>query len=286
MANPSLRTGLYSADSRSPQPNSSTAPPNTTELFTQQPTGQPPNSHTVPAVRPRGERAEGIAQTVIMLAIGGAAGAASFTHVHDLAAAHGQPGWLAWADAITLEAASIAAGLDLRRRKRAGKSTAFPATVLACAVALSLAAQVVEAEFSVIGWLAAALPALGFLAMVKMALGRADTFTDQTADHGNRLRTVQYEQGLVPDEVGTFGTGPDRSRSAVDVSALVPAARAAAQTLTGQGVALTRTSLARQMRADGHALSTAAATALVRLLRNEAQPGELPAAAPVTATEQ
>jgi len=31
-----------------------------------------------------------------MLAIGGAAGAASFTHVRNLAAAHGQPGWLAW----------------------------------------------------------------------------------------------------------------------------------------------------------------------------------------------
>jgi hypothetical protein len=41
-------------------------------------------------------------QIVIMLAIGAAAGAASFTHVHNLAAAHGQAGWLAWADAIVL----------------------------------------------------------------------------------------------------------------------------------------------------------------------------------------
>jgi hypothetical protein len=44
--------------------------------------------------------------------------------------------------------------------------------VLVCAVALSLAAQVVEAEPSVIGWIVAALPALGFLAMVKLALAR------------------------------------------------------------------------------------------------------------------
>lgn len=110
-----------------------------------------------------------------MLAIGGAAGAASFTHVHNVAAAHGQPGWLAWADAIVLELMSIAAGLELRRRKRARVSTRFPAVVLGCAVTLSLAAQVVEAEPSPIGWIAAAVPALGFLVMVKVALGHAGT---------------------------------------------------------------------------------------------------------------
>ncbi|WFE60047.1 DUF2637 domain-containing protein [Micromonospora sp. WMMD712] len=110
-----------------------------------------------------------------MLAIGGAAGAASFTHVHNVAAAHGQPGWLAWADAIVLELMSIASGLELRRRKRAKASTVFPAAVLACAVALSLAAQVVEAEPSPIGWTAAAVPALGFLVMVKIALGYTNT---------------------------------------------------------------------------------------------------------------
>jgi hypothetical protein len=115
-----------------------------------------------------------------MLAIGGAAGAASFTHVHNVAAAHSQPGWLAWADAIVLELMSIASGLELRRRKRAGVSVVFPAAVLACAVTLSLAAQVVEAEPTPIGWIAAAVPALGFLVMVKIALGYADTTPNPT----------------------------------------------------------------------------------------------------------
>ncbi|OON32082.1 hypothetical protein BSA16_07545 [Micromonospora sp. Rc5] len=117
---------------------------------------------------------------MIMLAIGAAAGAASFTHVHNVAAAHGQPGWLAWADAIVLELMSIASGLELRRRKRAKVSTAFPGTVLACAVTLSLAAQVVEAEPSPIGWTAAAVPALGFLVMVKIALGYTNTPPEPT----------------------------------------------------------------------------------------------------------
>ena len=34
---------------------------------------------------------------VIMLAIGAMAGAASFTHVHDVTVAHGQPTWIGWA---------------------------------------------------------------------------------------------------------------------------------------------------------------------------------------------
>jgi peptidoglycan/LPS O-acetylase OafA/YrhL len=108
-----------------------------------------------------------------MLAIGAAAGAASFTHVHNVAASHGQPGWLAWADAIVLELMSIASGLELRRRRREHTSTRLPAVVLGCAVVLSLAAQVVEAEPSPIGWTAAAIPALGFLVMVKVALSHA-----------------------------------------------------------------------------------------------------------------
>src|SRR4051812_47005162 len=105
-----------------------------------------------------------------MLAIGAAAGAASFTHVHDVAAAHGQPGWLAWADAVVLELMSVAAGLEMRRRKRLHLPVKFPTTVLVVAVALSLSAQVVDAEQSAIGWIAAAIPALGFLVMVKIAL--------------------------------------------------------------------------------------------------------------------
>jgi len=50
---------------------------------------------------------------------------------------------------------------------------------------------------------------------------------------------------------------------------LVPAARRAAASLTSQGIAVNRATLAAQLRDDGHPLSTATATALVRLLRNE-----------------
>ena len=66
----------------------------------------------------------------------------------------------------------------------------------------------------------------------------------------------------------------------MDVSALLPAAVEAAQTLNRQRIPLTRTTLARQLRADGHPLSTAAATILTRLLRHNplTQPDNEPTA--------
>jgi hypothetical protein len=96
-----------------------------------------------------------------MLVIGAAADAASYTHAHAVAAVHGWGGRLAWADAVVLELMSTASGLELRRRRRHTYPVAFPAVVLVCAVALSLETQVVQAEPSPIGWIAAALPALG-----------------------------------------------------------------------------------------------------------------------------
>ncbi|WP_407664266.1 DUF2637 domain-containing protein [Micromonospora parastrephiae] len=246
----------------------------------------------------------------MMLAIGGAAGAASFTHVHNVAAAHGQPGWLAWADAIVLELMSIASGLELRRRKRAHTSTVFPATVLACAVTLSLAAQVVEAEPSVIGWITAAVPALGFLVMVKIALGRTSTTMPAPAvtvlgyQPGESGRTVAdggpgeaTRSALTAGErssinrtvrapaAGRRRGGRDRQRRADrgpsaqqpgDVAELLPAARNIRNRLTADGQALTRAALAEALRAAGHTVSNTRVSELLKTLKVESQaPPEL-----------
>ncbi|GAA1636788.1 DUF2637 domain-containing protein [Actinoplanes couchii] len=191
-------------------------------------------------------RVEGIVQIVIMLAIGAAAAAASFTHVHDVAAAHGQPGWLAWANAVVLELMSVAGGLELRRRKRVGAHLTFPAVVLVVAVVLSLGAQVVEAEASVIGWIAAALPAAGFLAMVKIALGRTGTVPDGK-------RTVPDRPGRLDEQVAEF----------------LPIAREAADQLVRDGRPLSRTALAETLRTQGHAVSNGRVSALLKVLREE-----------------
>jgi hypothetical protein len=120
----------------------------------------------------RTARLEDHVQVGILLIMGGMAGAASFTHIHDLSVTHGQPSWIGWANAIVVELMSIASGLESRRRKRAGQSTTFVHTVLCAAVTVSLAAQVAEAEPSAWGWIVAALPAVGFLAVVKIVLTR------------------------------------------------------------------------------------------------------------------
>lgn len=127
---------------------------------------------------PRTDRAESAVQVALMLAVGGVAAAASWAHVVSLAASHGQPGWLAIADAAVIETTALSAGLEVRRRRRSGRAPTFVLVALVVAVVLSLAAQVAEAERSVWGWVLAAVPALGFLVLVKIALGRTPADTD------------------------------------------------------------------------------------------------------------
>ncbi|WP_239124643.1 DUF2637 domain-containing protein [Actinoplanes utahensis] len=225
-----------------------------------------PVNQARPPVSTRADRAarvEGVVQVVIMLAIGAAAAAASFTHVHDVAEAHGQPGWLAWADAVVLELMSVAGGLELRRRKRLGARLWFPAVVLVVAVVLSLGAQVVEAEPSVIGWIAAALPAVGFLAMVKIALGRAGP---EPTDHHHPAAAVPDGPGR-PQHPAT--PADDASSPDEDVRELLPVARKAAADLTRERRPLSRESMAEVLRRQGHAMSNARASALVKLIRDQ-----------------
>jgi hypothetical protein len=120
-------------------------------------------------------RLENLIQLFIVLLIGGMAGAASFTHVHDWTmhnAPAGTGGWFGWANAVISELTPTAAGLEIRRRKRHGQPIAYPMAVLIAVAALSLTAQVAQAKPSPTGWLVAAIPALAFLALTKLALSR------------------------------------------------------------------------------------------------------------------
>ncbi|MER6753270.1 DUF2637 domain-containing protein [Micromonospora echinofusca] len=119
------------------------------------------------------ERTESAVRLVILLAIGTMAGAAAFTHVHDLSVAHGQPHWIGWANAVAVELMAIYLGLELRARRRACRPVGLVAALLVAFALLSLAAQVAEAESSVWGWIVAAVPSLAFLALVKVVLSNA-----------------------------------------------------------------------------------------------------------------
>jgi hypothetical protein len=120
-------------------------------------------------------RPEDVIQVIILLMIGGMAGAASFTHVHDWTMANvpaGTGNWFGWANAVISELTPTAAGLEIRRRKRQHRPITYPLAVLIAAAALSLAAQVAQATRSPTGWLLAAVPALAFLALSKLVFSR------------------------------------------------------------------------------------------------------------------
>ncbi|MCZ7418271.1 DUF2637 domain-containing protein [Verrucosispora sp. WMMA2121] len=119
------------------------------------------------------DRIESAVRLTILLAIGTMAGAAAFTHVHDLSVAHGQPHWIGWANAVAVELMAIYLGLEIRARRRSGRPVGFVGVLLVAFALLSLAAQVAEAEPSVWGWIVAAVPSLAFLALVKVVLSSA-----------------------------------------------------------------------------------------------------------------
>jgi len=135
--------------------------------------------------------------------------------------------------------------------------------------------------------------------MVKIALGRADpaaphsTVRPVRAEPGPSLTVdasvpdsgppvpvaaaaVRDRTTAVPAAADQSPPVPDRRTNEAstddggpEVAALVPVARTAARTLAAEGTSLSRKALARQLRADGHQLSNATASALVRVLRAE-----------------
>lgn len=113
-------------------------------------------------------------RVLVTVVLGGIGGAAGFTHTHDWAVHHGQTGWLAWADAVVIEGIAIVAGFEVRRDHQHGtpRKVTFPMVVLVAGFGIQMTAQVALAEPTPSGWLLAAMPALGFLVVVKLLLRR------------------------------------------------------------------------------------------------------------------
>src|SRR5438874_8145379 len=119
----------------------------------------------------RADWLEATAQVLLLIAIGTMSSAASFTHVHDWTMANAPAGtgdWFGWANAAVSDLVPLGVGLEVRRRRRLQLPIGrYPIVVILAAAALSLAGQFAQAKSSVSGWLLAAVPALGFLALTK-----------------------------------------------------------------------------------------------------------------------
>lgn len=212
----------------------------------------------------RAERAENVLQLVLMVAVGAVAAAASWSHVIDLAREHGQGGWLAWAIAACTESGAVSAGLEVRRRRRAGQPVTVPALVLVAATALQLAAQVAQAQRSPWGVVLAAVPAVTFLVLVKLALGR-------TGHHRAPEASPQTSPAAATALEHDVDQAPDVD-PVPDVAAALPAdviahGRRVAEDLAAAGQRLTHRALIAGFRGDGRPLSSARASLLLRALR-------------------
>ncbi|MFI0168382.1 DUF2637 domain-containing protein [Streptomyces sp. NPDC017095] len=73
------------------------------------------------------------------------AGALSFSHLHDLAAAAGQGGWKAWAYPVSVDLLLVAAWRRMRQSQRTGQAAGSPRLWFLVALAASLGANVATA---------------------------------------------------------------------------------------------------------------------------------------------
>src|SRR5262249_24746958 len=157
------------------------------------------------------------------------------THVHDWTRRNAPPGtgsWSGWASAVIPDLPPTAAGVEIRRRKRHHQPVAYPMTVLIAAAVLSLAAQVAQARPTLAGWISSAVPALAFLALTKLILGRTTTTPNGEPRAATTApKTAPTPAATAPALVIT-GTGTATSAPTADGPTPIPAAAPAASTLT------------------------------------------------------
>ncbi|WP_113705345.1 DUF2637 domain-containing protein [Nonomuraea lactucae] len=112
---------------------------------------------------------------VLVLAL--IAGAGSFTHIRDTATEHGQTGWMSWAIAVCIDLTCVMAARERQRDNKTGRQRrgplSWPVLVLTGGIALSLAANLQQADPTMWGWITAATPAGAFLIAVSMLERRA-----------------------------------------------------------------------------------------------------------------
>jgi hypothetical protein len=181
------------------------------------------------------------------------AGAASFTHIRDTAAAHGQGGAMSRAVAVCVDLTCVMAARERQRDKQQGAVTrrlSWPAAVLAGGVLLSLAANLAQAQPTAWGRVVAAVPPAAFLVAVSMFERRA----------ARRPRPAAGRDGAAgePSSPGRPSPLPDGGNEGL----LAAARRAAAEYQGRHGQQVTRDALRARL-----GVSNQAASELLRQLR-------------------
>jgi hypothetical protein len=170
----------------------------------------------------RTEKVEGLVLVAILLLVAIAAGAASFTHVHDWTMENtpdGTPDWFGWANAVISELVPVAALLTIRRRRRINGPIGYPLALLIGAAGLSLSAQLAVAKPGPSGWLLSAVPALAFMALVKLVLAPAHTPTPPDVTTEETPDATEETAALIEETPATIDRHPTEDIPARLVSA-------------------------------------------------------------------
>jgi len=204
-----------------------------------------------------GRRLLAVADALPVTVLAVIAGAGSFTHIRDTAAQHGQTGPMSSAVAICIDLTCVIAARERQRDQRLGITTrrlSWPTIVLAGGVALSLAANLAQAQPDAWGRIVAAVPSVAFLVAVSMIERRA-------ARRPQRAAAVPGQDGSASDPV--LGPGrPSPPQDEEDEALLAAARRAAAEHQDQHGQPITRDALRARL-----GVSTQAASDLLRQLR-------------------
>lgn len=220
-------------------------------------------------------RVESGVLVLILVTVGGLAGAASFTHVHDWTMHNSPAGtgdWFGWANATISELIPIAALLTIRRRRRSGGPVGYPLFLLVAAVALSLAAQLAVAKPGLSGWLLSSVPALAFLGLSKVVL---TVLAEPVRQDETRTTQDEDRPQVVPVQV-TAQDEQDDTPVGVTVDLIQTARRHAAEHRAATGRPISRDELRAAMR-----VANGTASELLRLIRETEQAPGRPALVPV-----
>ena len=122
----------------------------------------PDGGHTVKRGQAAADRLETAATLGIVLVLGSAAFAASYTHVQRVAERAGQHGWVSWAIATSVELMAIGSGLEMKRRRKHRQPVKWPQFTLGLGITMSLAANLATAGPGPWGYAMAAWPVVAF----------------------------------------------------------------------------------------------------------------------------
>ncbi|MEU8635170.1 DUF2637 domain-containing protein [Amycolatopsis sp. NPDC048633] len=198
----------------------------------------------------RTRRLVDVIRTLVAVVLGTIGAAAGFTHTHDWAVHHGQLGWIAWADAVVIEGIVIVAGFEIQRDHRTGGSRklTFPVAVLVAGFGVQMAAQVALAEPTPAGWLVAAMPALGFLVVVKLLMRRTPAPEDpEPATESGSVTVTASRTDVVAKPAPVAVATADRPRLKLPAE-LTSRINTAAETARNEGRELTIEEIRRVVR--------------------------------------